>query len=74
MHESMQTKPKHPNSNLVFVKKPVSTDAHPLCPVCEMEVDKRTAPHEVYRGKTVYFCMPENKQRFDLTPERFIGQ
>jgi len=63
---------KNPNSNLAFAKKPISTDAHPLCPICEMEVDKKTALHEKYRGKTYYFCMEEHKQRFDQSPERFV--
>jgi transcriptional regulator GlxA family with amidase domain len=65
---------KHPNSNVVFAKKPVSTDTHPLCPICEMEVDKKTSPHEVYHGRMYYFCMEEHKQRFDKTPERFVDQ
>lgn len=65
---------KNPNSNVVFAKKPVSTDAHPLCPVCEMEVDKKTSPKTVYRGRSYYFCMEEDKQRFDATPARFVGR
>jgi transcriptional regulator GlxA family with amidase domain/YHS domain-containing protein len=65
---------KNPNSNVAFAKKPVSTDAHPLCPICEMEVDKKTSPKTVYRGRTYYFCMQEHKQSFDRTPERFVGR
>ncbi len=65
---------KNADSNVAFAKKPVSTDAHPLCPICEMEVDKKTSPHAVYRGKTYYFCSEGDKQRFDLTPERFADQ
>ncbi|MBN8282753.1 DJ-1/PfpI family protein [Zoogloea sp.] len=63
---------KNPDANVAFARKPVSTDAHPLCPVCEMEVDKQTALSEIYRGRKVYFCSEEHKQRFDQTPERFM--
>lgn len=63
---------KNPDANVAFARKPVSTDAHPLCPVCEMEVDKKTAPSEVYHGRKVYFCSEDDKKRFDQTPERFI--
>lgn len=63
---------KYSNSNVAFAKKPVSTDAHPLCPVCEMEVYKKTSPHEVYRGKTYYFCMEAHQKLFNQTPERFV--
>jgi len=63
-----------PNSNVAFAKKPVSTEDHPICPVCEMEVDKKTAPKEVYRGRTYYFCSEEDKKRFDATPDRFVAK
>jgi transcriptional regulator GlxA family with amidase domain len=62
---------KDPDSNVAFAKKPVSTDAHPVCPVCEMEVEKNAALREVYNGKTYYFCSEQDKHRFDQTPERF---
>jgi len=64
---------KDPNSNAAFAARPVSTDAHPLCPVCEMEVDKRNAPSETYRGLTYYFCSLADKKRFQSTPDRFTG-
>lgn len=63
---------KDPNSNVAFARRPVSTDEHPICPVCEMEVDKNAAPREAYRGRTYYFCSIEDKKRFDLTPDRFV--
>ena len=62
----------NPNSNNVYAKALVSTEAHPLCPVCEMDVDKASAPKSVYKGKTYYFCMSEHKQLFDTAPGRFI--
>jgi putative intracellular protease/amidase len=33
----------NPGSNEVYAQDRVSTDAHPLCPVCQMEVDPKTA-------------------------------
>jgi transcriptional regulator GlxA family with amidase domain/YHS domain-containing protein len=59
-----------PNSNQTYRK--VSTAAHPLCPVCEMDVDPQTAPKSVYRGQTYYFCMPDHKVAFDATPDKFL--
>jgi putative intracellular protease/amidase/YHS domain-containing protein len=61
------------NSNQTYRKRLVSTAAHPLCPVCEMDVDPQTAPKSVYRGQTYYFCMPDHKVAFDATPEKFVG-
>lgn len=61
-----------PNSNETYRARRVSTPAHPLCPVCEMDVDVATAPKSLYRGQTYYFCMPDHKVLFDATPERFL--
>ena len=63
---------KDPNSNVAYANKPISTDAHPICPICEMEVDKGTTLSEHYHGHVVYFCSEEHKARFDQTPERFV--
>lgn len=63
---------KDPASNVAFAKKPVSTEEHPICPVCEMEVDKATSIKEVFRGKNVYLCSESDHQRFNQTPERFF--
>jgi transcriptional regulator GlxA family with amidase domain/YHS domain-containing protein len=60
-----------PNSNQAYSKRLVSTAAHPLCPVCEMDVDPKTAPKSVYRAQTYYFCIPDHKVAFDATPEKF---
>jgi len=60
-----------PASNQVYAKAPISTDEHPLCPVCDMDADK-TAPKSVYQGKTYYFCMPEHKALFDKAPEKYL--
>ncbi|MFZ1376370.1 MAG: DJ-1/PfpI family protein [Geothrix sp.] len=65
---------KDPDSNVAFATKAVSTEEHPICPLCEMEVDKKEALHEVYRGRTYYFCSAGCKKRFDATPQRFVDQ
>ena len=62
----------NPNSNDIYAKVPVSTDEHPLCPVCEMEVDRKVALTSVYHGKTYYFCMDAHKAAFDVNPEKYL--
>ncbi len=61
-----------PNSNRAYAQARVSTDEHPLCPVCEMDVDKVTAPRSSYEGQTFYFCSEAHKSLFDSSPTRFI--
>ncbi len=61
------------NSNQVYAQARVSTDDHPLCPVCQMDVDKASAPRSTYQGKTYYFCESEHKALFDVSPERFTS-
>jgi putative intracellular protease/amidase/YHS domain-containing protein len=61
-----------PNSNNVYAKQSVSTDEHPLCPVCSMAVDKATAPRSAYQGKTYYFCMQEHKALFEANPQPYL--
>jgi len=63
----------NPDSNQAYAKIPVSTDAHPLCPVCEMEVMSAMSPKSVYKGKTYYFCMTDHKQAFDASPEKYLN-
>jgi YHS domain-containing protein len=61
-----------PASNEAYRARRVSTAAHPLCPVCEMEVDPKSAPHSVYLGNTYYFCMASHKSAFDSAPASFV--
>jgi YHS domain-containing protein/putative intracellular protease/amidase len=61
-----------PNSNQIYAAERISTDEHPLCPVCGMDVDPSTAPKSAYKGKTYYFCSQADKQSFDAAPEKFI--
>ena len=63
-----------PNSNRVYRTRRASTAAHPLCPVCDMEVDPASAPQSVYRGATYYFCMESHKTLFDQSPQTFVDQ
>ncbi len=62
----------NPDSNTEFAKAPVSTPHHPLCPVCDMEVNPKTSTTSVYRDKTYYFCMPDHKAMFDAAPQKFL--
>jgi len=61
-----------PDSNQVYAKPRVSTDAHPLCPVCSMEGDPDVK--SVYKGKTYYFCSQDHKEMFDKAPASFVGK
>lgn len=61
-----------PASNAVYLQTAVSSDEHPLCPVCGMEVDPKTAPKSVYKGKTYYFCSEGHKAQFEAAPEKWL--
>ena len=62
----------NPDSNEVYAKVRTSTDEHPVCSVCDMDVDRATAPKSVYKGKTYYFCSPDHKEQFEAAPEKFV--
>ncbi|MDQ1405418.1 MAG: hypothetical protein QOG55_1047 [Acidobacteriaceae bacterium] len=62
----------NPDSNQVYAEERISTAEHPLCPVCQMDVDPATAPKSVYKGKTYYFCSQDDKKQFDATPNKFV--
>jgi len=63
----------NPESNAVYATAQVSTDTHPLCPVCEMEVDPATAPRSAFRQKSYYFCSTDHKAEFDKAPEKWLA-
>lgn len=50
-------------------KVKVSTDEHPLCPLCSMVGDRSLK--SVYKAKTYYFCSAAHKAEFDKNPARF---
>ena len=62
----------NPDSNAMYAAARKSTDAHPLCPVCDMDADPKNGPKSAYRGKTYYFCSPEHKAQFDAAPGRYL--
>ena len=63
----------NPDSNQVYAIAPVSTAEHPLCPVCGMDVDPKTAPKSVFKGTTYYFCSDDDKKTFDAAPDKFVS-
>src|SRR5256885_7900220 len=63
----------NPDSNRRYASAPVSTADHPLCPVCGMDVDPKSAPKSVFNGKTYYFCSDNDKKTFDAAPDKFVA-
>ena len=63
----------NPNTNAVYLQAAISTDEHPLCPICQMEVDPKTAPQSAYKGKTYYFCSGDHKATFDKNPDKWMA-
>jgi transcriptional regulator GlxA family with amidase domain len=63
---------KNPQVNAMYAVRPVSTEANPLCPVCDMEVDKASAPTSVFEKKTYYFCSTAHKAQFDAKPGTYL--
>ncbi|KQV44928.1 hypothetical protein ASE26_28555 [Duganella sp. Root198D2] len=61
-----------PFSNSAYAKARRSTGQHPLCPVCEMDVDKASSFSTTYRKRTYYFCMQEHRKLFEAHPSSFI--
>lgn len=62
-----------PLSNSAYAKARRSTEQHPLCPVCEMDVDKAASVSSTYRKRTYYFCMEAHKKAFETNPAAFAG-
>ena len=62
----------NPDSNSIYATAAVSTPDHPLCPVCGMDVDPKTAPRSVFKGTTYFFCSDDDKKTFDAAPSSFI--
>jgi len=60
-----------PLSNSVYAKKRISTSQHPICPICDMDVDKASASSSTYRKRIYYFCSQEHKTLFDAHPADF---
>jgi putative intracellular protease/amidase/YHS domain-containing protein len=62
----------NPDSNRTYATSAVSTAEHPLCVVCGMDVDPKTAPKSSFKGATYYFCSGDDKKTFDAAPDKFI--
>ena len=62
----------NPNSNQTYAASLVSTPEHPLCVVCGMDVDPKSAPKSIFKGATYYFCSEDDKKTFDAAPDKFI--
>jgi transcriptional regulator GlxA family with amidase domain len=65
----------NPDSNQVYAQRRVSTADHPLCPVCEMEIDAagKEGLKSTYKGHDYYFCMPAHKDLFDKSPDKYLA-
>jgi transcriptional regulator GlxA family with amidase domain len=61
-----------PNSNQTYAVIRTSTTEHPLCVICEMDVDPASAPKSIYQGQTYYFCSKDHKAEFDAAPARYL--
>jgi transcriptional regulator GlxA family with amidase domain/YHS domain-containing protein len=59
----------NPNSNQEYTKSRVSTDEHPVCPICQMDAD--LSLKSVYQGRNYYFCSQDHKELFEKTPDKF---
>lgn len=70
--EYQSTAWQNENSNMAYRKPPAARKGFALCAVCWMEVDPKTAPSSLYRGKRYYFCMPDHQRLFDAAPQRFM--
>jgi len=64
----------NPDSNQTYATALMSTAEHPLCAVCSMDVDPKTAPKSVFKGATYYFCSEDDKKTFDAAPDRFTSR
>ena len=62
------------SSNELYAKALVSTPEHPLCAVCGMDIDPKTAPKSVLKGVTYYFCSNDEKKNFDTAPDKFVNR
>jgi putative intracellular protease/amidase/YHS domain-containing protein len=61
----------NPDSNQAYTKARVSTEAHPVCPVCSMDANHDLK--SLYQGKVYYFCSQGHKELFDKTPDKFTA-
>jgi len=63
----------NPDANAIYAKVRASTEKHPLCAVCEMDVDPVLALKSTYKNRTYYFCSREHKNEFYAAPDKFAN-
>ena len=57
-----------------LARRSVVDEATAIDPVCSMQVERASAPaRREHAGATYYFCSPRCADRFEATPERFLG-
>lgn len=61
----------NPDSNGSYRTSRRSTPEHPVCAVCGMDVDRRTAPETIYHRIAYLFCGEPHKTLFAHHPDRF---
>ena len=59
-------------SNQVYAHSRISTVQHPICAVCETDVDLKTAPRATYGHKIYLFCEEPHKALFEANPAEFM--
>jgi len=57
-------------SNQIYATRRAGTAQHPLCPVCDMDVDKTLT--STWRGRRYYFCMDAHRHAFDAHPGQYL--
>ena len=63
----------NPDSNSVYAQRYISTADHPVCVVCGMQVNPKTDPTVVYKGRTYNFCGLPHKTLFEASPEDYVA-
>ena len=61
----------NPASNAVYLQAR-KADGKTYCPVCNMQVDPKTAPKSAFQGKSYFFCSGGHKEMFDSAPAKFL--
>lgn len=64
---------RDPGSNRAYAEKPLASPQHPLCAVCEMDVDNATAPAVMFHGRRFRFCGDPHRRLFEAAPGRFAS-
>ena len=62
----------NPDSNQTYATLVASTAQHPVCVVCGMDVDPKSAPKSTFKGTTYYFCSENDKKSFDAAPDKYV--